>query len=422
MGLISSSTGVQPLKLTRLLIFFSLIGPGLLTAIGNNDVGGIASNSAAGANFGYSFLWILLIITVALTIVLDMNARMGVVTGKGLMDLIREGFGLKWAAFSVVCLLIANVATIISNFGGLAGGIEMFGLSKYIFVPVITLSIWYLVRKGTYKIVERGLIVISMVVLSYIGSAFLANPDWGLVLKQTFIPSVQMHKDYIMLSIAFVGTTIAPWMLFFIQSMIVDKGLTKKHINFVRWEVWISSFFSGYVLSFFIIIASAATLFKHGVRITDISDAAMALRPLAGEFAFILFAVGLLAAAVLATFLLPLTTAYAVCEAFGFEDGLNKTPEEAPIFYRIFSVLLFTGAVFVLIPGIPIFPLIIFAQVVAGLISPILLIFILLLVNNRKLMGKYRNSLFFNIVSIAAVTGIVAMAAAYFLLSITGKA
>jgi Mn2+/Fe2+ NRAMP family transporter len=409
------------LKLARIFIFFSLIGPGLLTAIGNNDVGGIASNSAAGAYFGYSFLWVLLIITVALTVILDMCARMGVVTGKGLMDLIRESFGLKWTAFSVLCLLIANIATIISNFGGLAGGIEMFGISKYIFVPTVTLAIWYLVRKGTYKIVERGLIVISLVVLSYIVSAFMAKPDWGLVLHQTLIPSVQLNKGYLMLFIAFVGTTIAPWMLFFIQSMIVDKGLTKKHISFVRWEVWTSSFFSGYVLSFFIIIASAATLHKHGIKITDISDAAMALRPLAGEFAFILFAVGLLAAAILATFLLPLTTAYAVCEAFGFEDGLNKTPEEAPIFYRIFSGLIFAGAAFVLIPGIPLFPLIILAQVVAGLVSPVLLIFILLLVNNKALMGRHRNSRIFNVISIAAVAGIIAVVGAYLFLSVTGK-
>lgn len=409
------------MKLARFFIFFSLMGPGLLTAIGDNDVGGIASNSAAGAHFGYSFLWVLLIVTIALTVVLDMCARMGVITGKGLMDLIRENFGLRWAAFSVFCLFIANMATIISNFGGLAGGIEMFGISRYIFVPLAAAGIWYLVHKGTYKIVERGLLVLSMVVLSYIGSAFLAKPDWGLVIRQTSIPSIQMNSGYLMLMVAFVGTTIAPWMLFFIQSMIVDKGLTKRHINFVRWEVWLSSFLSDYAISFFIIIASAATLFKHGIRINDFSDAAMALRPLAGEFAFILFGVGLLAAAVLASFLLPLTTAYAVCEAFGFENGLNKRPEEAPIFYRIFSGLIIFGALFVLIPGIPIFPLIILAQVVAGLITPVLLIFILLLANNHHLMGRHRNSRIFNVISIAAVAGIIAVVGAYLFLSVTGK-
>lgn len=397
------------------------MGPGLLTAIGDNDVGGIASNSAAGAHFGYSFLWVLLIITIALTVVLDMCARMGVVTGKGLMDLIRENFGLRWAAFSVLCLSIANMATIISNFGGLAGGIEMFGVSRYFFVPAAAVAIWYLVHKGTYKIVERGLLVISMVVLSYIGSAFMAKPDWELALRQTFVPSIQMNSDYLMLMVAFVGTTIAPWMLFFIQSMIVDKGLTKRHINFVRWEVWLSSFLSDYAISFFIIIASAATLFKHGVRISDISDAAMALRPLAGEFAFILFGIGLLASAVLATFLLPLTTAYAVCEAFGFENGLNKRPEEAPTFYRIFTGLVVAGAIFVLIPGIPIFPLIILAQVVAGLITPVLLIFILLLSNNRLLMGKHRNSRLFNGIAVSAVVGIVVVAVIYLGMVLLGK-
>ncbi len=409
------------MKLARIFLFFSLIGPGLLTAIGDNDVGGIASNSAAGAHFGYSFLWVLLMITVALTVVLDMCARMGVVTGKGLMDLIRENFGLKWAAFSALCLFLANTATTISNFGGLAGGIEMFGISRYLFVPMMTLAIWYLVHKGTYKIVERGLLVISMVVLSYIGSAILAQPDWGSVIKHTFIPSVQANRDYLMLMVAFVGTTIAPWMLFFLQSMIVDKGLTKKHINFVRWEVWLSSFLSDYAISFFIITACAATLFKNGIMINDISDAAMALRPLAGDFAFVLFAVGLLAAAILTSFLLPLTTAYAMCEAFGFENGLNKNPEDAPAFYRIFTSLIVLGALFILIPGIPIFPLVITAQVVAGLITPVLLVFILLLANKKGLMGKHVNSPILNMIALISVSGIIIVAAVYLGMVFFGK-
>ncbi len=406
----------------KFLLFFSLIGPGILTAIGDNDVGGIASNSMAGAHYGYSFLWILLIITVTLTIVLDMCARMGVVTGKGLMDLIRENFGIGWTTFSIFCLTIANIATIISNFGGLAGGIEIFGISRYIFVPIITLAIWYLVTKGTYKIVERGLLVISMVVLSYIGSAFLAKPDWNLVIKQTLTPSIQFNQDYLMLIVAFVGTTIAPWMLFFIQSMIVDKGITKKHINFVRWEVWLSSFLSDYAISFFIIVACAATLYKHSIKIADISDAAIALKPLAGDFAFILFAVGLLAAAILAIFLLPLTTSYAICETFGFENGLNKKPEDAPVFYRVFTGLLLIGCLFVLIPNLPIFPLIITAQVIAGISTPILLIFILLLSNNKKLMGKHKNSFIFNFLAWISVAAIILTIAFYMFLTLTGKA
>ena len=408
------------MKFARIFLFFSLIGPGLLTAIGNNDVGGIASNSAAGAHFGYSFLWVLLIITVGLTVILDICARMGLVTGKGLMDLIRENFGLRWAAFSAFCLCIANIAAIVSNFGGLAGGIEMFGISRYIFVPLICFVIWYLVTRGTYKVVERGLLVISLIVLSYIGAAILANPDWGQVLRQTLIPSIQYNKGYLMLMVAFVGTTIAPWMLFFIQSMIVDKGLTKRNILFVRGEIWLSSFFSGYVISFFIITACAATLFRNGIIINDISDAAMALRPLAGDFAFILFAVGLLASAILASFLLPLTTAYAVCEAFGFENGLNKRPEDAPAFYRIFTALIVSGALFILIPGIPVFPLIIIAQVVAGLITPVLLVFILLLVNKKGLMGKHINSPVFNLISFATVGGVILIAVIYLGITLLG--
>ncbi|MEM2954783.1 MAG: Nramp family divalent metal transporter [Candidatus Nanoarchaeia archaeon] len=408
-------------KFSRYIIFLSLIGPGLITALGDNDAGGIASNSAAGAHFGYSFLWILFVITIALTIILDMCVRMGIVTGKGLMDLIRENFGLKWSIFAISCLFIANFATIVSNLGGVAGGIEILGGSRYILLPIIVLFAWLLLLFGTYKIVEKSLLIISLVILSYIGSAFLAKPDWGLVLKQTFIPSIEFSSSYFMLIIAFVGTTIAPWMLFFIQSMTVDKGLTIKHLRFSRLEVWLSSFLTDYAISFFIIIACAATLFRAGIKIDDVADAALALRPLAGNFCFFLFSIGLLAASILATFLLPLTTAYAVCETFGFENGLNRKPQEAPIFYQIITFLLFTGMAIVLIPGIKIFPLIIFAQVVAGIITPILLIFILSLINDKELLGKYKNGPIFNAISWATVLSVIFITFLYLILIFTHK-
>ncbi|MGB9613698.1 MAG: NRAMP family divalent metal transporter, partial [Candidatus Margulisiibacteriota bacterium] len=237
----------------------------MITAIGDNDAGGIASNSAAGAHFGYSFLWVLLVITIALTVILDMCAKMGVVTGKGLMDLIRENYGLRWSTFAITCLFVANLAAVISNFGGIAGSLEILGISRYLGLPLLTMAIWILLYWGSYKVVERSLLVISLVVLSYVGSAFLAKPDWGLVLRQSFFPSIQLSPDYLMLVVAFVGTTIAPWMLFFIQSMYVDKGIPIKHLRFVRWEVWLSSFLTDYAISFFIIVACAATLYKHSI-------------------------------------------------------------------------------------------------------------------------------------------------------------
>ncbi len=406
---------------TKKLIFLSLIGPGLLTAIGDNDAGGIASNSAAGAHFGYSFLWILFVITIALTVILDMCARMGVVTGKGLMDLIREKFGVRWSALVIISLFIANAAAVVSNMGGIAGGMEIFGLSRYIGIPLVAIAVFFLLRWGSYKIIERILLLISMIVLCYIASAIVAKPDWGMVLKQTLIPSIKITHDYLMLVIAFVGTTIAPWMLFFIQSMIVDKGLTIKHINIARWEVWLSSFLSDYAISFFIIIACATTLFRHQIRIESVSDAAIALRPLAGDLCFLLFAIGLLAASTLAIFLLPLTSAYAVCETFGFEGGLNKSPSEAPVFYGTITLLLFVGSAVVLLPGISIFPLIILAQVVAGVITPILVVFITLLAGNQRIMGKYVNSSFYNIIAGGTVAGIVIVSIIYLGLILSGK-
>jgi len=408
-------------RFTKYLIFFSLIGPGLITAIGDNDAGGIASNSAAGAHFGYSFLWVLFVITIALTVVLDMCARMGIVTGKGLMDLIRENYGLRWSTFAITCLVVANLAAVISNFGGIAGAFEIFGISRYLTLPITAVVVWALLYFGTYKVVERSLLLVSLVVLSYIGSAFLAKPDWALVLKQTFIPSVQFSPDYLMLVVAFVGTTIAPWMLFFIQSMYVDKGMVIKHLTFARWEVWLSSFLTDYAISFFIIVACAATLFRQGIHIRDVADAALALRPLAGELCFLLFAIGLLAASILATFLLPLTTAYAICETFGFENGLNRKPSEAPVFYRIITVLLILGMVVVLLPKIDIFPLIIFAQVVAGIMTPVLLVFILFLSNDARLMGKYRNSKLYNVIAWATVGFVAIVSLLYLGLTLLGK-
>lgn len=402
--------------------FLAIVGPGLITAFGDNDAGGITTNSMVGAHYGYSFLWILLVVTIGLTVILEICARLGVITGKGLMDLIRENFGVQWAVLAVVALYVANLAATTANFAGIASSCELAGVSRYLVIPLISVFVWFLVTKGTYRRVERFLILLSLVLLSYIGAAVLAKPDWGLALKQVVVPSFKMESEYFYLIIATVGTTIAPWMIFFLQSMIVDKGINRRQLPWTRLEIWLSSFLTDFAISFFIIVASAAVFFPHGVRINDAKDAALALAPLAGHYASLLFGVGLFASSALALFLLPLTSAYVTCEAFGFENGLNRKVTEAPVFYGIMASFLIFGTVITLIPNVSLFPLIVAAQVIAGLVLPVILVFIILLINNRRLMGDYVNSPFYNLISYGVVGGTIISALVYVLLIVTGQA
>lgn len=377
-------------------LFFLILGPGLITSFADNDAGGIATYSVAGASYGYRFLWVLFLITILLALVQEMSARLGVVTGKGLSDLIREKFGVRWTFFAMLALLVANFATIISNFSGIAASFEIFGILKYLSVPLMALFIWFLILRGSYKFVERIFLLLCLLFFSYVVSGILAGPDWGLAIRHTLVPHFIFEPGVLMLFIAFIGTTITPWMQFYLQSSVVDKGLSVKQYKYIRLEVVLGAFFTDFI-SFFIIIACAATLFRSGVRIETAQDAALALRPLAGGASSILFALGLLGASTLASFILPLTTSYAVCEAFGFENGLNKKISEAPIFYSLISILIFLGAAVVLLPHLPLIPLMLTAQLIQGILLPVVLVFMLLLLNDRRLMGEYVNSRIYNL-------------------------
>jgi NRAMP (natural resistance-associated macrophage protein)-like metal ion transporter len=391
----------------RIWIFLMILGPGIITSFADNDAGGITTYSIAGSHFGYKLLWILLLITVALALVQEMSARLGVVTGKGLADLIREQYGLRWTFFAMVALLVANGATIISNFAGIAAGFEILGIYKYFSVPIMALLIWSLVIKGNYRQVERIFLLLCLLAFSYVISGFMASPDWGLVVRSTLTPTIEWSQHYLFLLIAFIGTTITPWMQFYLQASIVDKGLSLRQYKYERLEVVIGAFFTDFI-SLFIIIACAATLFAHGIRIETAKEAAVALRPLAGTFAEVLFALGLIGASTLTSFIVPLSTAYAICEAFGFESGLNRKYREAPVFYGLYSVLIFCGAAIVLVPALRLLFVMYLAQAIQGFLLPIILIFMLQLINNRRLMGNYTNHRLYNVI----VWGVVLVIAA----------
>jgi Mn2+/Fe2+ NRAMP family transporter len=387
---------------TRILLFLAVLGPGFITANVDNDSGGILTYSQAGAQFGYSLLWTMIPITLALIVVQEMCARMGVVTGKGLSDLIREEFGLRMTFVVMVLLVIVNFGNVVAEFSGIAGSMQLFHVSKYISVPVCAFIVWFLVVKGDYKSVEKIFLIASSVYLAYIAAGVLSGPDWHLALVETVkLPgrSVWHDRSYVYMTIGVIGTTIAPWMQFYLQSSIVDKGVTVKQYKASRLDVIVGSIFTD-VVAWFIIVACAATLFTHGVRnIADASDAAEAMKPLAGDYAFILFAAGLFNASIFAASVLPLSTAYTVCEGLGFESGLDKHFGEAPFFYWLYSLLILVGAAIVLIPGFPLVQFIILSQVLNGVLLPVVLVFMLLLINKYELMGKYTNSVWFNIVA-----------------------
>jgi NRAMP (natural resistance-associated macrophage protein)-like metal ion transporter len=385
----------------RFVFLFSVIGPGLITAAVDNDAGGIATYSIAGANFGYGMLWAVIPITFLLVIVQEMCARMGVVTGKGLADLIRENFGLRITLFLMIGLLFANFFVTISEFAGIAAAAGLFGLSRYIALPVCVVFVLFTVLKFNYKSLEKFFLLMIFFYLSYIISGFLSNPDWGDVVKETFIPSFSLTAPYLILLVGVVGTTITPWMQFYLQSSVVEKGLGLKDYVYSRAEVVLGCILTDFV-SFFIIVVCGTVLYANGIGIETAADAARALQPLAGEYAFILFAVGFFGAALFGAFILPISTSFYVCEALGWESGVNKTFSEAREFYMILILLTVAAAGTVLIPDMPLIPLIVAAQVVNGILLPFILIPILLLVNNRKLMGDHVNPPWLNVVAWAA--------------------
>ncbi len=387
---------------TRIILFLAVLGPGFITANVDNDSGGILTYSQAGAQFGYSLLWTMIPITLALIVVQEMCARMGVVTGKGLSDLIREEFGLRMTFVIMILLVVVNFGNVVAEFSGIAGSMQLFHVSKYISVPLCGFLVWFLVVKGDYKSVEKIFLVASVFYIAYIVAGVLSEPNWHLALVETVkLPgrSVWSDRSYVYMTVGVIGTTITPWMQFYLQSSIVDKGVTVRQYKASRLDVIVGSIFTD-VVAWFIVVACAATLYTHGVRnIADASDAAGAMKPLAGDYAFILFAAGLFNASLFAASILPLSTAYTVCEGLGFESGLDKHFKEAPFFYWLYSLLIVVGAAIVLIPGFPLVRFIILSQVLNGVLLPVVLIFMLRLINKHELMGKYTNSLYFNIIA-----------------------
>jgi Mn2+/Fe2+ NRAMP family transporter len=422
---------------TRILLFLAIMGPGLITAVADNDAGGIATYSSTGAAYGYEMLWMIFLITFSLGIIQEMCARMGAVTRKGLSDLIRENFGVRWTALAMLVLLVANAATTIAEFAGIAAGMELFGVNRYISVPLAAIAVWLLVVKGSYKVAEKVFLCFAIFQLAYVVAGFITpHQDWNLALSsllsffsplfrglgwlghsvlppavsqplRTFpLPVFRLEFNFILLFIATIGTTIAPWMQFYIQSSVRDKGISAEEYRYERWDVLFGAFVTDFV-SFFIIITTAATLHRAGIRVDTAADAAKALEPLAGIYSAQLFAVGLVGASMLAASILPLSTSYAVCEALGWESGINKGWREAPIFFALYTALIGLGAGAVLWPHLDLIKIMLLSQDINGILLPVVLVFMLLLINNKRLMGRYVNGPVYNFLAWATTVAII---------------
>lgn len=401
----------------RLLVFLSIIGPGIITASIDNDAGGITTYSVAGARYGYMLLWTLIPTTVALIVVQEMVARMGVVTGKGLSDLIRENYGVKTTFFMMIVLLVANSGTTIANFAGWAASMEIFGLSKYVMVPFGAFMIWLLVTRGSYRIVEIVLLIASMLYFGYVISGFMSEPKWGEVLQGALVPKVKLESEFIMLTIAIIGTTITPWMQFYLQSSIAEKGIKKENYRVSKLDVIIGCIMTD-VISFFIIVTCATTLHPHGIRINEAKEAAVSLAPFAGQYASTLFAICLANASILGAIVVPLATAYYICEAMGWEAGVNKTFKDAPQFMWIYTALIAISALLVLIPNAPLVILMVMSSLLNGILLPFVLVFALLLVNNERIMGKYKNPKGYNYIAWGTVVVLIVLTAALLVMTI----
>jgi len=401
----------------RILLFFAVVGPGFITANVDNDAGGILTYSQAGAQFGHLLLWTMIPITLALIVVQEMSARMGAVTGKGLSDLIREEFGLRITFLMMIGILITNFGNVVTEFIGIATSLELFGLPRQFTVPVCAVIVWLIVVKGQYKSVEKVFLAASFFYVTYIFAGILAKPAWiEASIATVKPPALHAFRDqaYLYMVIGVIGTTIAPWMQFYLQSSIVEKGVSRRQYNASRLDVVTGCIFTD-VVAWFIIVACAATLYVHGFRdIKYAADAAQALRPLAGDYAYILFAVGLFNASLFAASILPISTAYTVCEGLGFESGVGLKFSEAPFFYWLYTLLILAGGAVVLIPGLPLVKIAVLSQVVNGIVLPFVLIFMLLLINKKELMGEYVNSRTFNWVAWATTVLVIGLTAAWF--------
>jgi len=403
--------------LRRLWLLLAFLGPGLITASADNDAPGIATYSMAGSTYGYRFLWLVVVVTVGEVVVQEMAARMGAVTGKGAADLVRERFGVRVTAFAMLCLLLANLGTTVAQFAGIAAAAELFGISRYIAVPLAALLVAVVVLRGSYNVVEKVLLGLCLASLSYVISAFAVRPPWGEVLQRALIPSFQSDPRYILAVLATIGTTITPWSIVYMQASVADKGVALRDYLHTKLDVMVGAAW-GNVVSAFIIICTAATLYVHGIAVETAEQAAQALQPLAGAGARYLFSAGLLGASLLAASVLPLSTTYAVCEAFGWERGLDQRLRDAPIFYGLYIAFIVVGVLIVLIPGAPLFLMMWLSQSLNAILLPVLLVLVIKLANDRRLMGEWVNSRLQNVLAIGLTVLIGAITLALFVLPV----
>lgn len=401
----------KPSPFKNILLFLSVMGPGIITANVDNDAGGITTYSAAGAHFGYSMLWLFIPIAIALIVIQEMCSRMGVVTGKGLADLIREKFGAKVTFYAMFAFLISNFVNTVSEFSGIAAGCEIFGIPRQVSLPIAAIFVWWIVVKGTYKSVEKVFLAACLFYVSYIMTGFLVHPQWNMVAKEFVRPTFKFEQAFILMAMGLVGTTIAPWMQFYQQSAVVEKGISVKDYRYARLDVIIGGIVVN-IVAIFIIISCAATLFKNGIRIETAKDAALALRPLAGNYCTLLFAFGLLNASLFSAMILPLATAYSVCEGLGWETGIDRRLREAPQFYFLFTALIILGAGVIMYPNINLVTVMLLSQASNSVFLPFVLMLMLLLINDKRLMGQHRNSKFYNVVSWATIIVLIALTVA----------
>ncbi len=392
----------------RIAVFLAILGPGIITGSVDNDAGGITTYSVAGADFGYTLIWTLIPAFIVLFVIQEMNARMGIVTGKGLADLIRENAGVRVTFFIFIGLLLADILNTTTEFAGVAGSMEVFGVSKYISVPLVAIMVWFLVVKGTYKIAERIFLVFSVCLLTYVVSAIMGKPHWGEIGQSIIHPQIKMDESSIAMVIGLVGTTIAPWMQFYMQSSVIEKGLKMRNYKYTILDIAIGST-ATVVVAFFIIVACASTLHENNIQINFAKDAALALKPLAGNLSSQVFAFGLFIASIFSATILPLATAFYVCEAFGFEAGIDKKWEEAPEFYVLYTGILIIAAGIILMPKAPLIQISLWSQIINGMLLPVVLICMILIVNRKKIMGTYVNKPIQNIIGWTTVIILVAL-------------
>ena len=384
------------------IIFLSVMGPGIITANVDNDAGGITTYSLAGSQFGYNLLWTFIPMIIALAVIQEMGVRMGIVSGKGLADLIREKIGIKLTFLMMVALLLANFGNVLAEFSGIAVSSGIFNVPRFIALPLAAFFVWLLVVKGTYKSVEKVFLLASALYLSYIVAGFLAQPNWDLAAKSVLIPQISLDPAYITMVIGLVGTTIAPWMMFYIQSSVVEKGISLKNLKYSKIDAVFGAIVVN-VVAFFIVLACAATIYSNGIQVNNVADVSMALAPLAGQYASILFAFGFLNASLFAASILPLSTAYYVCESLGFEAGVSKSFREAPVFHGLYLGLIILAVIIIMIPSVPLLSILYLSQVANGILLPFVLILMLLIINDKKIMGEHVNTRLFNLIAIATV-------------------